>query len=188
MSPLPVTAGSFGDNGGNDDDGDDEGTEGEPSDSGDDEGPADDGNDTPPDDGNDAPDDGPDPVTDGPADDGMNDAADQGTDDTADQGMDDVVEDTGYGETSYGMDEGPPVTGGPCEAYAANTANCFGGDAMTYEETCYDDLDFYDFFYGPACASAWEDLFACIGGVSCMEYEGGLGCDPQVAARDAACV
>ncbi|MEM6990706.1 MAG: hypothetical protein AAF721_09420 [Myxococcota bacterium] len=195
---FPATAGSLGDQGADDggtsdggDDGDDNlpnsDPDGNPDDGQPDDGVDDDGM---PDEGNP---DGADQGMDAADDMGMDDAVDDmGMDDAMDDmGMDDAVDDMGMDDAmdDMGVDEGPPVGGGPCEAYAANTVFCFMmGDEATYEASCYDDLNFYYLFYGLQCATAYEDLFACIGSVSCMEYEGGLGCDAEVAAVNAACV
>lgn len=180
-TPSPFSAGDFGDGGGGDDDDDDDAdTENDG-----DESPVMDGTTGSNDDG---PADG--PADDGPADGpgGTTGSMDDAGDAVTSMPNDDAgpLDDAGMDDYGYGSDDGAPV-GSPCMAYAANIANCFGGDAMLYEYYCYADLDFYAAYGGPACASAWEELYACIGGVSCMELSAGLGCDPEVAGVQASC-
>ena len=183
-TPSPFSAGDFGEEGDDDDDDDEDDDDAADTEDNSDDSPIMDGTTGGNDDG---PADG--PADDGPADGpgGTTGSMDDAGDAVTSMPNDDAgpLDDAGM-EDGYASDDGAPV-GSPCMAYAANVANCFGGDPKLYEYYCYGDLEFYAAIYGPACASAWEELYACIGSVSCMELSAGQGCDPEVAGVQASC-
>lgn len=91
---------------------------------------------------------------------------------------------TGFpGETSSGPigTSGPPPIGEPCAEYGEWAANCYGlNDGQEY---CYFIIYEYGVYYGPACAAAWEELFACVSTQPC----GAVGCAAEQNAMLSAC-
>lgn len=97
--------------------------------------------------------------------------------------------------TSYDYTSGGPPPGGTtCEAYAYVIAACYyGGDpamATAYAANCEAGISYFQMYFGPACAMAFEESRACISQLSCQElpmYGSGV-CDTEQAAFEAACV
>jgi hypothetical protein len=75
--------------------------------------------------------------------------------------------------TSYDYTSGPMPGGYGCEAYGYLFAACYyGGDPMMAANltmSCEQLLQYYQNYYGPACAMAFEDSLACLTQLSCQQ-------------------
>lgn len=75
--------------------------------------------------------------------------------------------------TSYDYTSGPMPGGYGCEAYGYLFAACYyGGDPMAaagFTMSCEQLLEYYQSYYGPACAMAFEDALACLTQLSCQQ-------------------
>jgi hypothetical protein len=75
--------------------------------------------------------------------------------------------------TTYDYTSGPMPGGYGCEAYGYLFAACyFGGDPMEAANltmSCEQLLEYYQSYYGPACAMAFEDALACLTQLSCQQ-------------------
>lgn len=75
--------------------------------------------------------------------------------------------------TSYDYTSGPMPGGYGCEAYGYLFAACYyGGDPMmaaSLTMSCEQLLQYYQSYYGPACAMAFEDALACLTQLSCQQ-------------------
>lgn len=99
------------------------------------------------------------------------------------------------GMTSYDYTSGGPPPGGTgCQAYGYLLASCYyGGDpamAANFTSNCEALLSYYQMYYGPACAMAFEDAVACLSQLSCQQipmYGNGV-CDAEAQAMGMACV
>lgn len=100
-----------------------------------------------------------------------------------------------YGMTSYDYTSGgPPPGGSGCQAYGYLLAGCYyGGDpamAASFTQNCEMALAYYQLYYGPACASAFEEAVACLSQLSCQQlpmYGNGL-CDAEAQALAMTCI
>jgi hypothetical protein len=98
---------------------------------------------------------------------------------------------TSYGYTS--ADTGY-IGGRACEAYAYVLAACYyGGDpaqAAMFLANCEEGIAYFEMYYGPACAAAFEESIVCISQLPCEQLPnyGMPGvCDMEAAAFSAAC-
>jgi len=66
-----------------------------------------------------------------------------------------------------------------CYGYAAKIVECYPqyaqSEAMIGTD-CGCQIEYYTGAYGPACAGAFEDYYACIASTSCQELLGGNAC------------
>lgn len=89
--------------------------------------------------------------------------------------------DTGYG--TYGSGGQFQCTGAvmppACQGYANKVVECYpkyaGGEAMI-AYSCGCEIEYFTNYYGPQCAGAIEDYYACIAQTSCQELAGGGAC------------
>ncbi len=81
-----------------------------------------------------------------------------------------------------------PEPGMACKAYAAKFVECMPGEDPTkVGGYCQSGLNYSVYLYGPTCGTATEELYACLGGLSCGDLLMGIGCDAESMAADAAC-
>lgn len=99
----------------------------------------------------------------------------------------------GEESTSYDYTSGPTPGGYGCEAYGYLFAACYyGGDPMAaagFTMNCESLLQYYQSYYGPACAAAFEDAVACLSQLSCQQiplYGQGV-CVAEAQAMSVAC-
>lgn len=93
-------------------------------------------------------------------------------------------------QADTGTDTGG-TTGEPseiCTTYGDHYVECFmygtPEDNATY---CQSSIDMANSYYGAECASAVEDVFACLNGLDCMTWMGDTYCEAEYAASAAAC-
>jgi len=108
---------------------------------------------------------------------------------------DTAPDDDGYAE-SYGYDgyatslgDGSADDGSGnysplCLEYAQAAAACYGGDVNEHAYFCEYNFDYYA-AYGPACATALEEYYACLSTSPCGQF--GVDCDAELATLEAAC-
>ena len=86
--------------------------------------------------------------------------------------------------TTGGVDI-PPV----CQSYGAKVAECSNPRyAMEEAYSCALALEAFGTNYGPDCAKAYEDYYACLSALSCAEFTGADPvCVPEGMQLEAAC-
>jgi hypothetical protein len=100
--------------------------------------------------------------------------------------------DTGYG--TYGSSGGDPCLRlelpEVCAELSMHYAECYPKLRPYYAEGmgtyCACNLVYYAPMYGPSCASAWEELYACLNLLACGEMQND-SCPTELAAVDDAC-
>jgi hypothetical protein len=77
-----------------------------------------------------------------------------------------------------------------CQAQSDKFAECYPRYADYYADYaiyCACNVSYYALEFGPGCGPAQDDLYACIGALSCEQLEGKGYCEAESAAIDAAC-
>ena len=92
---------------------------------------------------------------------------------------------TGTSTSTTGGIDIPPV----CQSYGAKVAECYNPRyGMEAAAGCAYGIQQYGMTYGPDCAKALEDFYACLSALSCAELTGpGPVCDAESMNLDPAC-
>jgi hypothetical protein len=83
--------------------------------------------------------------------------------------------------TTTGMSSDSSSTGNACADYGYWAADCYGYDDG--QAFCYYVIDYHDYYYGPGCAAAVEEYFACVSTQNC----GMIGCNAESTAIQNSC-
>lgn len=82
-----------------------------------------------------------------------------------------------------------PEPGAGCKAYATKYVECVPDTDPGYiGGLCQGNINYGTSVYGAGCGAAYEDFFACLGGLSCNDFMMAIGCEAQQMAVDAACM
>ena len=113
---------------------------------------------------------------------------DGGNDDGTDGGNTSGDDDDDDDDMTTGQDTGTDSGGSiyVCEAYGLFAELCLELDAQTYEDYCFEVLEYAYNAAGLECAAAQEEAFACIALTPCEELSK-TTCSDEVAAAQKIC-
>ncbi|MDC0718140.1 hypothetical protein [Nannocystis bainbridge] len=73
-----------------------------------------------------------------------------------------------------------PEAGAICVAFAAKEAECYGTPVPDYAAgACQAYLNYQAYAYGTACGTAYDEWYACLTELPCLEFQMRAGCDAQ---------
>lgn len=106
--------------------------------------------------------------------------------------------DSGSGETATSLETGTGTTGtyscGPvpevCNTFAAKYVECYPRYAkyQEYAANACGCAIYYGSSYGENCATAYNDLYACLSALACEDFMARDACATEAAALDTECV